>query len=203
MPDSKRTDDGGAYGFLQKVLPAAAPALVIASVLLFIAILFPVLEYASRAAPPAQPTVVYVDAAIGPGLPQAAAHIVLPSDSLFEFNSAKLTEDSAKLLQPAISEMRKAGDADSILVIGHSDSIGGQSSYNDKLSLERAQAIQSYVESAGFAHDKIEAIGVGDRAPAKASVQCDGLSLDKKIACEAPNRRVEIWLRLAHAPDHA
>ena len=81
----------------------------------------------------------------------------------FDFDSARLREDSKALLQdlaaalldPRLSEYR-------FRVEGHTDA-KGTAAYNDQLSERRAQAVVSYLSSTGVATERLEPIGKGFR----------------------------------------
>jgi OOP family OmpA-OmpF porin len=81
----------------------------------------------------------------------------------FDFDSARLREDSKALLQdlaaalldPRLSEYR-------FRVEGHTDA-KGTAAYNDQLSERRAQAVVSFLSSTGVASERLEPLGKGFR----------------------------------------
>jgi OOP family OmpA-OmpF porin len=77
-----------------------------------------------------------------------------------------------------------------VLVTGHTDPIGSDA-YNQKLSERRAEAVRNYLVSKGVDKAKIEALGMGEKQPVPGLV-CEQKNLKEKIACFAPNRRVEV-----------
>ena len=114
------------------------------------------------------------------GLPPRPQRIELN----FEFGSDKLTVQSRALV-PGILKMLKDFPAPEVLVIGHTDAIG-DTAYNDKLSLERAQRIRDLLINAGIPKEVIQVIGRGEREP---------LVAGRPGVPEPRNRRVVIKLR--------
>lgn len=102
----------------------------------------------------------------------------------FESNGNQLTDDA----QPVLDEMREAlarTPAAEVIVIGHTDSVGTSES-NDRLSLQRAEAVADILVAAGVPRSAIQTVGRGEREPAVPTAP--------QVA-EARNRRVEIKLR--------
>jgi OOP family OmpA-OmpF porin len=116
--------------------------------------------------------------------------ISLPADVLFDFNKSTLKpEGKAKLDEM----LRSIGSArlDDIRVIGHTDRLGS-TTYNQKLSEHRANAVKSYLISKGIAAERIRAEGRGKTQPVTRPADCQGLPRQKLIACLQPDRRVDI-----------
>jgi OmpA-OmpF porin, OOP family len=110
----------------------------------------------------------------------------LPSDVLFDFDSAKLKPEADSLLSQAIGLITKYPEAD-IHVDGYSDSIG-KPDYNLTLSQQRAQAVQAWLqERIAQATYKFHSQGHGS---ADYVVSAQG-----SIEQQQPNRRVEILIQ--------
>lgn len=104
---------------------------------------------------------------------------------IFETGSAA---DIAPAFAPLWEQLRAAlpnYPAPEITVIGHTDRVGSLQD-NDRLSLQRAQAVRDLMVQAGVEPSTITISGRGEREPAVATD--DGVSM-------AQNRRVEINLR--------
>ena len=80
-----------------------------------------------------------------------------------------------------------------MLVTGHTDPIGTQA-YNQKLSERRADAVRNYLVSKGVPRDKIETLGMGKTQPIP-GLRCEQKNLKERIACFAPDRRVEVEVK--------
>ncbi|NNK17481.1 MAG: OmpA family protein [Sulfitobacter sp.] len=82
----------------------------------------------------------------------------------FDFDSAALREDEKPKLA-AMCEAMKSVDVAVFQIIGHTDS-SGSASYNQNLSLLRAQEVKRHlVSSCGIEENRLEAIGLGESAP--------------------------------------
>ncbi len=81
---------------------------------------------------------------------------------LFDFNSASLP-DTVKELE-VLYQFMKNKPSVTILVEGHTDDKGSKS-YNDRLSLMRAEAVKNYLVRKGIAPERIKTVGYGKRKP--------------------------------------
>jgi OOP family OmpA-OmpF porin len=107
--------------------------------------------------------------------------IVLSDKVLFDFDSATLTPAANDVLAE-ISKRLTDGTVISVLVKGHTDSVGSDA-YNDKLSQRRADSVVAFLVGQGVATDKIKAEGFGESQPVADNATDAG---------RAQNRRVEI-----------
>jgi adhesin transport system outer membrane protein len=115
-----------------------------------------------------------------------AARPPLPVSFLlyFEFGETRLTAESQALI-PRIIEAVRARQAPDVSVIGHTDTVGDPEA-NEKLGLERAQAIAKLVAGAGLRAHDLTIASHGERDPLVRTP--DGTP-------EPKNRRVEITIR--------
>ena len=97
----------------------------------------------------------------------------------FDFDSAALRADQKPKLATLCSVMQSV-DVGLFRIVGHTDS-SGSASYNERLSLLRAQEVKRHlVSDCGIADARLEAVGVGEQFP-----------LDKADPRSDVNRRVE------------
>jgi OmpA-OmpF porin, OOP family len=144
---------------------------------------------------PAAPAPVTAPAP-APAAPPAAGvqKITLASKALFDFDKAVLKpEGKAAIDSEILSKLAQVTKLELVLVTGHTDPIGTQQ-YNQKLSERRADAVRDYLVSKGVPKDKIETLGMGKTQPIPGLV-CNQKSLAEKIACYAPDRRVEVEVK--------
>ena len=129
-------------------------------------------------------------AAAGPK--PAGEKITVAADALFDFNKATLrTEGKAKLDE--LVGKAKAIKLEVILVVGHTDRIGGDA-YNQKLSEKRAAAVKEYLVAKGIEANRVYTEGKGSKQPVTKPGQCKGPKSKKVIECLQPDRRVDIEL---------
>lgn len=125
---------------------------------------------------------VYPDVLAQPAVAEPQDEIIVLSDKvLFNFDSATLTPQANDLLAQ-ISNRLTDGAVISVLVKGHTDSVGSDA-YNDKLSQRRADSVASFLVGQGIAANKIKAQGLGESQPVADNATDAG---------RAQNRRVEI-----------
>jgi outer membrane protein OmpA-like peptidoglycan-associated protein len=98
----------------------------------------------------------------------------------FETGRAVLTSDSYPALD-AVVEVMKADNTYKLKITGHTDNVGTLE-HNMKLSKDRAQAVEDYLESKGLDADRFIVIGFGPTRPVASNDTPEG---------KAKNRRVE------------
>lgn len=110
---------------------------------------------------------------------------MIGSDLLFEYNSSELKETARHSLLKVALLIDKNSEMN-CWVEGHSDLFGGDT-FNDKLSLERAQAVKKWlVESMRLNPERVFVRGMGKR---------DAIVTEGDQKAQAINRRVEIKIR--------
>ena len=116
--------------------------------------------------------------------------VTIAADALFDFNKATLrTEGKAKLDE--LVGKAKAIKLEVILVVGHTDRIGGDA-YNQKLSEKRAAAVKEYLVAKGIEANRVYTEGKGEKQPVTGD-KCKGESKSKAlIDCLQPDRRADI-----------
>ena len=103
--------------------------------------------------------------------------------SNFAFDSANLTDKAQGQLSGFANSVKASNvSPSSITVVGHTDSIGSEA-YNQKLSVDRANSVASYLASQGMNRGMMQVSGRGETQPAASN---------KTKAGRAANRRVDI-----------
>jgi outer membrane protein OmpA-like peptidoglycan-associated protein len=121
----------------------------------------------------------------------AEVHIELAADVLFDFDKATLLPAAQTALQQAAAVIRdKARGA--VQIDGYTDSKGA-SAYNQKLSVQRANAVRDwFVKREGLNSVNFVTRGMGARNPVASNAKPDG-SDDPQG--RQKNRRVEITIK--------
>lgn len=99
----------------------------------------------------------------------------------FEFNSGILKTQSYPLMDRAIAEMKK--DPSVKFVLNGNSSAEGTPQHNMSLSVERANAVKTYLVNSGINANNLRAVGNGESKP---------IADNTTEAGRALNRRVEI-----------
>jgi outer membrane protein OmpA-like peptidoglycan-associated protein len=113
----------------------------------------------------------------------------LRSELLFETDSAILTDQ-------AVSQISSIGDIlakypeDKIRIEGHTDSRGSES-YNEELSMRRADAVARVLRSRGVQPQQMLTLGLGETRP---------VAPNETVAGRSANRRVQLHISVPEAP---
>jgi outer membrane protein OmpA-like peptidoglycan-associated protein len=102
----------------------------------------------------------------------------------FQDASDDFTPESKAEIARIVEEIRRHPAPD-IVVVGHTDRVGSVT-YNDALSLRRAERVRTHLVGIGIAKDRIREAGRGEREPL--------VPTDDEVA-EPRNRRVEVTVR--------
>ena len=114
--------------------------------------------------------------------------LTLPDSIMFDFNSNELRPDAAQSLA-LIADVLRYFEGDQVIVIGHTDSIGG-ATYNQRLSQERAQSVvDTLIADHAIASGRLAAEGHGADEPIAPNTHPDG---EDNPEGRQSNRRVEI-----------
>jgi OOP family OmpA-OmpF porin len=113
--------------------------------------------------------------------------VTFSADTLFDFNKATLRPEGKEKLDDLF--LRLFGmQLEVIIATGHTDQIGSDS-YNEKLSLRRAEAVKAYLLEKGVEENRVYTEGKGESNPV---VTCTEKNRAALIQCLQPNRRVEV-----------
>jgi len=134
---------------------------------------------APKAAPVAAAPAAAAKPAAKPAV--AATKVTYAADAFFDFDKAVLKpEGKAKL--DDLAQKVKAINLEVIIAVGHTDSVGTDT-YNQKLSIRRAEAVKAYLVSKGIEKNRVYTEGKGEKQPVADNKTKEG---------RAKNRRVEI-----------
>ncbi|MBD9517418.1 OmpA family protein [Pseudomonas sp. PDM22] len=140
-------------------------------------------------------------ASVVPCQTQTKTTVGLRSDVLFKFGKSgynDLTPEGHAQLRQVVQQIQGQGDAiQSIEVVGHADPIG-KALANQRLSLQRAETVRRVLLEQGIRSELVQASGRGSSEPV---VQCNSGSLKSRIACNEPNRRVELVIQGLHTSE--
>ena len=101
----------------------------------------------------------------------------------FPVNRAQVSDEARALIDDAVAKLKQENRGVYFEIEGHTDSTGA-AAYNQKLGLDRAEAVRDYMhDQHGIALNRIEVISYGETKPV-----VDNKSRDHR----AQNRRVVI-----------
>ena len=124
--------------------------------------------------------------------PVERRRVSFTAESLFAFDKAVIKPEGKAALDRFANELRGT-QFTRIGVEGHADRLGSNS-YNQRLSTKRAEAVKTYLISAGGVDaSKISAVGKGETMPVTKPGDCRGNTRTKAlVACLQPDRRVDV-----------
>lgn len=108
--------------------------------------------------------------------------LVVPTDGLFAFDSAKPTESGRRLARSIASQLHGARE---LTIVGHTDALG-RDDVNRRLGLRRAEAFAALLRHEGLGDTKVDVETAGETSPRVSNDTARGRQL---------NRRVEVTVR--------
>ncbi|MBO3275489.1 OmpA family protein [Pseudomonas schmalbachii] len=124
--------------------------------------------------------------------PARVENLTLATDATFAFGSAVLQPEGKAKLSEFAAHL-ELQDVTGIDIVGYTDRIG-RPEQNIRLSLNRANAVRSYLIQSGV---PASIISVDGRGAADPVVACPGLQKAELVDCLAPNRRTTVTI-LSH-----
>ncbi len=108
-------------------------------------------------------------------------NLVVPGNISFATGSAQLAPNFYESLNKVVTSLKDFPDS-SVQIVGHTDSTGS-ASFNQQLSVNRANAVAIYLGAQGVNQQRMQSTGMGPSQPVGDNRTADG---------RAQNRRVEI-----------
>ena len=131
--------------------------------------------------PPAAPAPVPVAPTPAPAPKPVTEKVTFAADVFFDFDKAVLKPEGKARLDELVTKLGGT-TLEVIIAIGHTDSVGGYT-YNQALSVRRAEAVKAYLVSKGIEPNRIYTEGKGKTQP---------IASNATDAGRAKNRRTEI-----------
>ncbi|MBC5784851.1 OmpA family protein [Ramlibacter sp. USB13] len=113
--------------------------------------------------------------------PPAATKVTYAADAFFDFDKAVLKPEGRAKLDDLVSKIQGI-NLEVIIAVGHTDSVGTDT-YNQRLSVRRAEAVKAYLVTKGIEKNRVYTEGKGEKQPVADNKTAEG---------RAKNRRVEI-----------
>jgi OOP family OmpA-OmpF porin len=132
---------------------------------------------------PMAPEVVKAD----PPAPAQCPELIVLGKLHFGFDSASVHPDDKAMLEEARDFIRAEVPAgcyktDSVLITGHTDSVGPEA-YNEKLSLQRADAVADYLRSIGVQANLVTE-GKGESEPVSDNSTKEGRAENRRVVID-------------------
>ncbi|MDZ7924803.1 MAG: OmpA family protein [Marinagarivorans sp.] len=108
--------------------------------------------------------------------------LIMPGNITFETAKSDIRGDFYSVLDSVVLVLKEFKD-NSILVTGHTDSVGNDAS-NQALSERRAFSVKNYLASAGVPSGRVQAIGYGERYPVASNDSEQGRGQNRRVELE-------------------
>lgn len=112
----------------------------------------------------------------------------------FDFNKSTLNVKEKGKLDQLSKVIRDSKEVENVDLAGYADVVGN-TAYNKRLSMKRAQTVKSYLAAKGLKTRKVRLEAMGESKPLTDCGYVEGKKATaEQIACLAEDRRVEIFL---------
>ncbi|MES2952193.1 MAG: OmpA family protein [Pseudomonadota bacterium] len=134
-------------------------------------------------APPAPPAVTPPP----PPPPPVASKVTYAADAFFDFDKAVLKPEGKAKLDDLVGKV-KGINLEVIIAVGHTDSVGTDA-YNQKLSVQRSEAVKAYLVSKGIEKSRVYTEGKGEKQPVADNKTTEGRSKNRRVEIEVVGTR--------------
>lgn len=143
---------------------------------------------APAAAPPPPPPPAPAPAPAPKPAP-VSEKVTYAADTFFDFDKYKLKpEGQAKLAD--LVDKTKGINLEVVIAVGHTDSVG-KAAYNQKLSVERADAVKNFLVSKGIEKNRIYTEGKGMTQPIADNKTAEGRAKNRRVEVEVVGTRTK------------
>jgi OOP family OmpA-OmpF porin len=164
----------GCDGAIVAAAPAPAPAPA------------PVARPAPAPAPAPAPVAAPAPA---PAPAAAAAKVTYAADAFFDFDRAVLKNEGKAKLDDLVSKVAGV-NLEVVIAVGHTDAVGGDS-YNQSLSVRRAEAVKAYLVSKGIEANRVYTEGKGKGQPVADNSTREGRAKNRRVEVEVVGTRAK------------
>lgn len=149
---------------------------------------------APRLVPPAAEPAVAAVAAVPTPVPEPTPLVAvqlskttLQAEAFFDFGKSVLKPKAHGVLDE-LARSINALDYEVVITIGHTDSVGAEA-FNQKLSVQRAQAVRAYLVAQGVEASRITAEGRGESQPVADNRTAEGRALNRRVEIEVTGQK--------------
>ena len=172
----------------------APPAPVEASATVEAPVIAPEPEPEPAPAPEPEPAPAPAPAAAPAPAPAPAAaaapsseKVTFEADTFFDFDKFTLKPAGKAKLEDLVSKLAGT-DIEVVVATGHTDSVGTVS-YNQKLSMRRANAVKAFLVSKGIPADRVFTEGKGESKPVASNKTSEGRAKNRRVEVEVVGNR--------------
>lgn len=125
--------------------------------------------------------------AVAPAPTVVSEKVTFAAEALFDFDKAVLKPDGKQALD-ALARKLQGMETEVMIAVGHTDALGSDT-YNQKLSLRRAEAVKAYIVSKGLTPSRVYTEGKGESQPVADNANSAGRASNRRVAVEVVGKR--------------
>jgi OmpA-OmpF porin, OOP family len=122
--------------------------------------------------------------------PPAATKVTYAADAFFDFDKSVLKPEGKAKLDDLVDKV-KSINLEVIIAVGHTDSVGTDT-YNQKLSIRRAEAVKAYLVSKGIEKNRVYTEGKGEKQPVADNKTAEGRAKNRRVEIEVVGTRAAV-----------
>ena len=119
--------------------------------------------------------------------PAVASKVTYAADAFFDFDKSVLKSEGKAKLDDLAGKV-KGINLEVIIAVGHTDSVGTDA-YNQKLSVQRSEAVKAYLVSQGIEKSRVYTEGKGEKQPVADNKTAEGRSKNRRVEIEVVGTR--------------
>ena len=119
--------------------------------------------------------------------PAVASKVTYAADAFFDFDKSVLKSEGKAKLDDLAGKV-KGINLEVIIAVGHTDSVGTDV-YNQKLSVQRSEAVKAYLVSQGIEKSRVYTEGKGEKQPVADNKTAEGRSKNRRVEIEVVGTR--------------
>ena len=144
------------------------------------------------APPPPEPAVAPPPAPVAPPPPPpppapVKEKVTYAADAYFDFDKSVLKPEAQAKLADLVDKT-KGINLEVIIAVGHTDAVGTPT-YNQKLSVRRAEAVKQFLVSKGVENNRVYTEGKGEANPVADNKTAEGRSKNRRVEVEVVGTR--------------
>ncbi len=141
---------------------------------------------------PAPAPVVVAPVVVAPVVVPAAPvseKVTFAADAFFDFDKSVLKPEAKAKLDDLVAKT-SAVALEVIIAVGHTDAVGTDG-YNQKLSVQRSEAVKSYLVGKGIEKNRVYTEGKGEKQPVADNKTSEGRSKNRRVEIEVVGTRAK------------